>query len=168
MRIAIVAAALVAAGCTAHAASVGLAPARFSAGHGWHVGASGVKACPGVPRSRCTYTSSWASAGPWRDCPDCAGAERTLAHMDRNGIAIFLSLSKERFRQPRAIRWPPRLRLRAIVSPVEGHASRFSLFSLGGRLHGLDAGLYVWFGRPHPTRGQIARAQAELDSAKIP
>jgi hypothetical protein len=88
--------------------------------------------------------------------------------MGRGGIAIYLSLSQEQFRQPRALAWPPRLSRRAVVSPVEGHAARFSLYGRAGRVHGFNASLYVWFGRPHPTPEQIARAQAELNGARLP
>jgi hypothetical protein len=88
--------------------------------------------------------------------------------MGRDGIAIYLSISQEQFRQARTLPWPPRLSRRAIVSPVEGHAARFSLYSRGGRVHGFNAGLYVWFGQPHPTRAQIRRAQTELDGARLP
>jgi len=81
---------------------------------------------------------------------------------------IYLSLAKERFRFRSPLVWPPRLRAKDVVSPVEGHAARFGLISRGGHLHGYSAGLYVWFGRPHPTLQQLARAQAELATAKLP
>jgi hypothetical protein len=165
VRSAVLVAALLAAGC---GASKGLAPARFSAGPGWHVGESRARACPGVVRSRCAYVTSWAATAPWRDCSDCAGADGTLKQIGADGVVIFLSLSREHFRFPNTLRWPPRLTVRNVVSPVEGHAPRFGLYSRGGRLHGLSAGLYVWFGRPHPTARQLARGQAELSSAHLP
>jgi hypothetical protein len=104
----------------------------------------------------------------WRDCATCAGADQTLKHLDRDGVVIYLSLAKERFRFPDELRWPPHLRASDVVSPVEGHAPRFGLISRGGRLHDYSAGLYVWFGRPHPTRGQLRHAETELETAKLP
>src|SRR4051812_47985784 len=168
MRPLVVLAVLAGTACTASGASHHLAPARFERAPGWQVGASRVTTCPGVSRRRCTETSSWASTAPWRDCARCAGAEKTLARIGPGGIVIYLGLSAETYREPRVLRWPPVLRGRQVVSSVEGHAARFSLFGRGGRLHGFNAGLYVWFGRPHPTARQLARAQAELDSAKLP
>jgi hypothetical protein len=160
--------ALVAGACTAKAATDVLAPVRFAKGPGWHVGVSKVEACPGAKASQCSQVASWASTAPWRDCAECAGADKTLRSIGRDGIVIYLSLARERFRYPNALRWPPRIRAGEVLSPIEGHAPRFGLFSRSGRLRGLSAALYVWFGRPHPTARQLARAEAELRTARLP
>jgi hypothetical protein len=164
MRAMLLLAAVVAAGCSA--SSKGLTAASFAPKPGWHVGAMRTIACPGT--RGCRQTASWAATASWRDCPLCAGAEKTLRHVDRDGVVIYLTLVKERFRFRRALQWPPRLSRTDVVSPVEGHAARFGLISRGGRLHGYSAGLYIWFGRPHPTREQVSRAQTELETAKLP
>jgi len=57
-------------------------------------------------------------------------------------------------RGPAAIGLPP-ARIRMAVQPR-------------GDDHGLDVSLWVFFGRRHPTRGQLARAQAELQTARFP
>jgi hypothetical protein len=157
-------AAVVAAGCSS--SPKGLTAASFTPKPGWHVGASPDQTCPGT--RGCRQVESWAATSPWRDCPMCAGADETLKHLDADGVVIYLSLAKERFRFPSPLGWPPRLHRRDVVSPVEGHAPRFGLISRGGHLHGYSAALYVWFGRPHPTSHQLARAQAELETAKLP
>jgi len=156
--------AVVVAGCSG--STKGLTPARFAPKPGWHVGAAPASPCPGT--RGCKQVASWAATKPWRDCSSCAGADETLKHLDRNGVAIYLSLAKERFHFRSPLRWPPRLHMHDVVSPVEGHAPRFGLISRGGHLHGYSAGLYVWFGRPHPTPRQLERAQAELETAKLP
>jgi hypothetical protein len=156
--------AFVAAGCS-HSPN-GLTPAAFAPKPGWHVGAAPARDCPGT--HSCRQAESWAATRPWRDCSMCAGADQTLKHLDADGVVIYLSLAKERFRFRNPVIWPPRLHARDVVSPVEGHAARFGLISRGGHLHGYSAGLYVWFGRPHPTLQQLARAQAELETAKLP
>jgi hypothetical protein len=156
--------AVVAVGCST--SSPGLRPASFAPKPGWHVGASPARDCPDT--HGCRQVASWAATTPWRDCSTCAGADRTLQHLDPDGVVIYLSLAKERFRFARPLRWPPRVHMHDVVSPVEGHAPRFGLISRGGHLRGYSAGLYVWFGRSHPTPDQLERAQAELETAKLP
>jgi hypothetical protein len=145
-----------------------LSPVRFAKKPGWHVGVGHVHACPGTTRSRCTQVGGWAAPVPWRDCQNCGGADRTLASLPRDGIVIYLLLGSESHPLGNKMQWPPRLRAGKIVSGVEGHSSRIGFFGEGGRLHGFSAQLDVYFGRPHPTTRQLARANAELRTARLP
>jgi hypothetical protein len=54
------------------------------------------------------------------------------------------------------------------VSPFEGLPSRIGVFQTLGSLHGFQPYLFVFFGRPHPTRAQLASARAELATAEFP
>ena len=164
--------AMLAAACVVAAASAAgsrrLAPVKFEQAPGWHVGASRVHTCPGVPQSQCSQVESWAGTVRWRDCHDCEPPHRTLASLPRGGIVISVLLGKEP-RPPRHVMpWPPVLRRGAIVGPIEGAPPRIGYFGQGGRLRGFSAELFVYFGRLHPTLRQIARAQAELNSARLP
>ena len=151
---------------TAVAGSRPLAPVRFQKAPGWFVGASRVHKCPGA--TRCSQVGSWAGTARWQDCYDCEPPQKTLAALPRGGIVIGVLLGKEP-RPPRHVMpWPPMLRAGAIVSPIEGAPRRIGYFGQGGRLSGFSAQLFVYFGRRHPTHRQIARAQAELNSAKLP
>jgi hypothetical protein len=143
-----------------------LAPVRFQKAAGWYVGTSRVHKCPGAPR--CSQVGSWAGTVRWRDCYDCEPPHKTLAALPPGGIVIGVLLGKEP-RPPRHVMpWPPALRAKAIGGPIEGAPPRIGYFGQGGRLRGFSASLFVYFGRLHPTRRQIARAQAELNSAKLP
>jgi hypothetical protein len=162
---------LVLACAVATAAAAGsrtLAPVRFQKAPGWYAGAGRVHACVGVSRSRCTQVASWAGTVRRRDCGDCEPPHKTLESLPAGGIVIGVLLGKEQ-RLPRNVMpWPPRLRAGAVVSPIEGAPARIGFFGQGGRLRGFSAQLFVYFGRRHPTARQLARAQAELNSAKLP
>jgi hypothetical protein len=112
---------------------------------------------------------SWATTMRWRDCWNCIPPHRTLATLPPGGVAIALMVGREQ-RPPRrhVLRWPPRLRPGSIVGPLEGVPKRFGAYEAFGSLNGFDASLWVFFGRRHPTRSQLARAEAELRSARLP
>jgi hypothetical protein len=144
-----------------------LSPAHFQQRPGWHVGAGKAHACPGVPASRCTQVTSWAATVAWRDCGECL-PHKTLARLPRDGVAMQLTLAREQPRSwERPLRWPPRLRAEE-ASNFEGLPTRIGTIQRAGRLHGLHVSLMVFFGRPRPTPRQLARAEAELASARLP
>jgi hypothetical protein len=64
------------------------------------------------------------------------------------------------------MRWPARLR--PVVQPFEGLPTRIGVVQLIGRLRGFEAYLWVFYGRPRPTRLQVASARAELRAARLP
>ena len=161
-------AAIAAATCaTALAATRALTPAQFAAKPGWHVGHGQLQACPGVPRTRCVEVGSWGATIRWRDCSTCAVPHKTLARLPARGIAIFLLLAGETHLPTNQLTWPPTIHARDVGS-FEGVPTRIGTFQASGRLGRFGAQLYVYFGRRHPTRQQLARAQAELATAKVP
>jgi hypothetical protein len=130
-----------------------VAPPHFGASAGWHVGSRG--------------SWGWASTAPYRDCSDCIPPHRTLAHLPPGGIVIQLSNARERPSHARAGRWPVRIRRNDVhAGGAEGiprHAGYTQWFV---RSRGVEHYLWVWFGRIHPTRRQLARANAELRTAR--
>jgi hypothetical protein len=94
-------------------------------------------------------------------------APRTLAELKPNGIGIFLLLGRERHSAARSLAWPPQLRSKE-AGRFEGVPSRIGTIARGGDLNGFPAQLFVYFGRPHPTPRQLARAEAELATARLP
>jgi hypothetical protein len=140
-----------------------VAPPHFRAAPGWHVGSTRAHACVGVSRSRCVQAQAWASTVRYRDCPNCSPPHKTLAALPRNGIVIQLTDGRERRAYGRRRSWPPRLRASQVVRPFEGAPARISVIQLVVRSRdGVEHFLFVWFGRAHPTRRQLARANAEL------
>jgi hypothetical protein len=152
---------------TALAVSAALSPAQFGHRPGWHVGAGKVQACPGVSPARCVQVTSRAATVPWRDCLDCL-PHKTLAQLPRDGIAMQLTLARERPRSwERPLRWPRRLHAKDATN-FEGLPTGIGTMQRAGRLHGFYASLFVFFGRARPTPGQLARAEAELAIARLP
>ena len=148
-------------------AAAPLTPARFAERPGWHVAAGRVHACPGVKPSRCVQVTSWAATVLRRDCIECL-PHKTLARLPRDGVAMQLVLARERPRSwQHPLRWPPRLHAKE-TGNFEGLPTRIGTIQRAGRLHGFYASLVVFFGRQHPTLRQLARAEAELTTARLP
>lgn len=144
-----------------------LTPPDFRAAPGWHVGSTRDQTCVGVSRSRCVQAEAWASTVRFRDCPNCVPAHRTLAALPPDGIVIQVTNARERpARVPRGA-WPPRLRASQVVGPFEGEPPRFGVIQFEARTRdGVEHSLFVSFGRAHPTRRQLARANAELRTVR--
>jgi hypothetical protein len=140
-----------------------LPPPHFKAPPGWHVGSTRAQACVGVSRSRCVHAEGWASTVRYRDCPNCVAPHKTLAALPQSGIVIQLRDVRERPPHGPLGRWPQRLRASQVHGPFEGEPARFGVIQLMVRSpDGVEHSLFVWFGRAHPTRRQLARANAEL------
>jgi hypothetical protein len=148
-------------------ASAALAPATFAPGIGWHVGAGRVHACPGVKAASCQSVSSYAATVRWRDCASCL-PHKTVAALPAGGVALQLLLSRERRRPKwmRPLRWPPRIV--GANGPFEGLPTRIGVFQTIGIVHGYTAYLFVFFGRPSPSRAQLNLAHAELTTVSFP
>ncbi|HEY3552016.1 MAG TPA: hypothetical protein VGK69_13270 [Gaiellaceae bacterium] len=130
-----------------------VAPPHFQAGHGWHVGAG--------------TSWGWASTVPYRDCRDCIPPHRTLAHRPPGGTLIQLGNHRtERPPQARLGKWPPRIRAKDVhpggAEGIPRHVGYAQWFIRSGKV---EHYLWLWFGRVHPTRRQLARANAELRTA---
>jgi hypothetical protein len=141
-----------------------VSPPHFAPAPGWHVGSRPAQACAGVSASRCVQASGWASTVPYRDCPDCSPPHRTLADLPAGGIVIQLSNARERPSRARSGVWPPRIRARDVTVGFEGEPRKYGVFQRFVRTGTLERYLFVWFGRAHPTRKQLARANAELQA----
>jgi hypothetical protein len=139
-----------------------VSPPHFAAAPGWHVGSSPPRACVGVSAPGCVWTAGWASTVPYRDCPNCIAPHRTLAHLPPGGIIIQLTQARERPKRPPVGTWPPRIPAGKIRAGFEGVSNRYGVFQTFIRTGHLERSLFAWFGRAHPTRRQLARANAEL------
>ena len=143
-----------------------VSPPYFHAAPGWHVGSKPAHSCPGVPRSRCVQAEGWASTVRYRDCGDCVPPHRTLAELPPDGIVIQELNGRERPAKIGTRPWPPRIRARDVVGPFEGEPPRYGVFQYTARTGTTERSLFVWFGRRHPTRRQLARANAELRTVR--
>ena len=143
-----------------------VSPPHFRAAPGWHVGSRPAHTCPGVPASRCVQASGWASTVRYRDCGTCIPPHHTLAHLKPGGIVIQLSYGRERPSRAPVGSWPPRIRARDVTKGFEGEPNRYGVFQTFVRTGTLERYLFVWFGRPHPTPHQLARANAELRTVR--
>jgi hypothetical protein len=143
-----------------------VSPPHFQAAPGWHVGSRPAHACPGVAASRCVQASGWASTVRYRDCPDCVPPHRTLGRLPANGILIQLSNARERPARAPVGRWPVPIRQKDLIAGGgEGIPRHVGYAQWLVRNRGVEHYLWVWFGRVHPTRRQLARANAELRTA---
>lgn len=131
-----------------------LAPPYFQAAPGWHVGADG--------------SWGWASSVRYRDCRDCVPPHRTLAHLPPGGILIQLgNFRAEHPPQASPGQWPPRIRQQDVIGGGgEGIPRHVGYAQWFRRSRGIEHYLWVWFGRAHPTRRQLARANAELRTVR--
>jgi hypothetical protein len=130
-----------------------VSPPHFGAAPGWHVGSHG--------------SWGWASTSAYRDCADCIPPHRTLAHLPPGGIVIQLSNARERPSHARLGRWPVRIGRKDVHrGGAEGIPRRVGYAQWFVRSRGIEHYLWVWFGRTHPTRCQLARANAELRTVR--
>lgn len=144
-----------------------VSPPHFRAAPGWHVGSTRAHACVGVSRSRCVDAEAWASTVRYRDCPNCSPPHKTLGALPPNGIVIQLSKGRERPAYGPRGSWPPRLRRSQVVAPFEGAPRLIGVIQLSARLrNGVEYSVFAWFGRAHPTRRQLARANTELRTVR--
>ena len=140
---------------------------RFRAAPGWYVGSKRMRSCVGGTRARCVQAEAWASTVPYRDCANCVPPHNTLAGLPPDGIIIQLIDARERPPYGPFRSWPPQLHASQVHGPFEGEPSRFSVVQLVARSRdGVEHSLFVWFGRPHPTAAQLARANAELQTVR--
>ena len=139
---------------------------HFWAAPGWHVGSSPPRACVGVPAGSCVWSAGWASTARYRDCSNCVPPHHTLMQLPPGGIVIQLTQVRERPDRAPVGTWPARIRADKITAGFEGVSNRFGVFQTFIRTGHIERSLFVWFGRAHPTRRQLARANAELRTAR--
>jgi hypothetical protein len=84
-----------------------------------------------------------------------------------DGILIQLSNSRERPSRAPFGKWPPRIRRKDLqLGGGEGIPRRDSYAQWFIRNGQVEHYLWVWFGRAPPARHQLARANAELRTAR--
>lgn len=142
------------------AGSANVGPVHFRAGGGWHVSAV-------CGRPNCRFALSRAATVRWRDCWNCLPPHSTIATLPPDGIAIGVELTRPFHPAWGRLRWPPTITRNRIVW-IEGVPMRFRGFIATGRLRGLDATVWIYFGRRRPTLRQMARAEDELRTARLP
>jgi hypothetical protein len=146
--------------------ALALMPVVFAPQPGWHTGHTRVHPCPGVSADRCVQATSWAATIPWRGCADCL-PHAMIAALPPDGIILQVSVSAERPLAGRhAGAWPPTIRA-GNLSGIEGVSGRYGVFQLFARYGQRDDYVWAFFGRAHPTRAQLAAANAELRAARM-
>lgn len=146
-----------------------VAPVRFPAIPGWHTGTAQAQACPGGSSTRCTQAWSWSGTIRWKDCRNCT-PHKTLRSLPPDGILFAASRVRERpVVAKREIRWPPHISASQVTAGMEGIPSRYGVYQLFARLPNRDTILlWAYFGRGHPSKPQLAAANAQLQRARLP
>jgi hypothetical protein len=139
-----------------------LTPAHFIPAPGWYVRTGKVRACPGVPSSRCIQATSVASTLRLRDCVECL-PHRTVAAMAPGDIVVKITVAAEHpLRGRRKLAWPPHITRNAVSAGFEGLPSRVGVYQGQTVVRKHEVLVFVVFGRAHPTDRQLQRANAEL------
>ena len=147
-------------------ATLALLPALFAPHPGWHVGNQTARACPSVSASRCAQAASWAATIPWRGCGFCI-PHQTLAALRRQTERSSKSqVATERPSVAAAGIWPPTIRFRD-VGGLEGVPRRNGVYQRFARYGRVEAYVFAFFGRAHPTASQFAAANAELATVRL-
>jgi hypothetical protein len=150
-----------------------VAPARLPRRAGWFVGTSGGDEA----RAEGEFATSWAATIPYADEWNALPPQETLERLPRDGIVIWVGLS-------RSNRFPPRLEgdetFPAREPPFsldefdrrpgwEGQIRDLPEYLLWGTVRGqYNLDLRVYFGRPEPTEAMLAEAQTTLDGLELP
>jgi hypothetical protein len=135
-------------------------PVHFRTGGGWHISAV-------CGRPDCRFAFSRAATVRWRDGWNHIPPHRTIDTLPPDGIAIEVELTRPSRPASRKLHWPPRI-TRGAIGLFEGVPMRIGGYIATGRLRGLDATVWIYFGRRRPTLGQMARAEHELRTARLP
>ncbi|MBA3735265.1 MAG: hypothetical protein H0W90_08715 [Actinobacteria bacterium] len=139
-----------------------LPPARLPAQPGWFVGARGGKLL-----AEGGQTETWAATVPYRDTPTQIPPIHTLNRLPRDGVIIWVSLSRDSALRIRPVN-SLRIRARLIGNNFEGLPPNIGVYGASVRKTGYDLDLRVFFKTVHPSANLIARAQAELNRLRLP
>jgi hypothetical protein len=83
--------------------------------------------------------------------------------MPASAIAIQITAAIEHpIRLRREFAWPPQVTGADVTAGFEGLPGRVGVFQGSTLTHGREVSFFVWFGRSHPTAGQLDRANSEL------
>jgi hypothetical protein len=150
-----------------------VAPARLPSRPGWHVGTSGRDEA----RAEGELTTSWAATIAYADEWNALPPQETLERLPRDGIVIWVGLSRSNRFPPRPggdetfpAREPPFSLDEFERRPGwEGQVRDLPEYLLWGTVRGqFNLDLRVYFGRPVPTEAMLAEAQAMLDGLELP
>jgi hypothetical protein len=150
-----------------------VAPARFPQRSGWFVGTGG----PDEARAEGEFTTAWASTGPYADEWNALPPFKTLRRLPRDGIIIWVGLSRSNRFPPRPegdatfpTREPPfslaDFEARAAWEGQVRDLPEYLLLATVRGQYNLD--LRVYFGRPEPSEEMRSQAQAMLDRLELP
>jgi hypothetical protein len=141
-------------------------PATFEEAAGWDTGASP----PATQEPEGQQTWTWASTSPYLDTPPQSLPVQTLERLPPDGIVIRVALFGPDAAGAGSARPPFRIAQATRSYSWEGQIDDVPLFSIAGRApdQEYNVDITVFFGRPHPTRSQIARANAELERLRLP
>lgn len=148
-------------------------PARFPRRAGWFPGTGGRDEA----RAEGEFTTSWASTVPYADEWNTLPPFETLERLPRDGVVIWLGLSRTNRFPPRPegdetfpARKPPfSLEDFERREGWEGQVRDLPEYLLLGTVRGqYNVDLRVYFGRRDPTEAMLAAAQAMLDSLELP
>jgi hypothetical protein len=140
-------------------------PPRFAPRRGWHTGTTKPQ-----PAAAVDQAEAWAATVPYLDGPYQLPPHRTLARLGPRGIAIQVTAWRDDRLPPSRRRSQPPFRMSSCGWGGFEGAPQYPLCTIeGDRTGQYDVELRIFFGRAtHPTRGDRARAQAELDRLRLP
>lgn len=150
-------------------------PVAFPERSGWHIVSSGA-----TPRyAYGEYVQTAAATIPYRDGPNEVPPMKTLAALPREGILVWVALSRSSRFPPSRLdrnemyepRRPPPYRLADLVrhDQWQGQVRDLPKYVLGAAAwdrHMVE--LQVYFGQSHPTEEMVAEADAVLRALELP
>jgi len=152
---------------TASLAAFSLLPALFAPQAGWHTGHGGGHACPGVSASRGVQAASWAATLPWRGCGECL-PHQMIAALPRDGIILQVTGAVERpLVARRTPSWPATIRAQDVSAGFESVSHRYGVYQLFARFGRVEAYVWAFFGRAHPTAAQLAATNPTLQTVRL-
>ena len=138
--------------------------ATFAEAAGWYTGSTG----PAAIQPDGEQTMSWASTIRYRDGGFQFPPHETLDALPPDGVVIVVSLEEHGQAHGDTASHPP-FRLDDFVDgSFEGISPGNAAKHFDALLPDYTAGMWVLFGREHPTQEQLDCAQAELDRLKLP
>ena len=143
-------------------------PLHFADAKGWHSGSVKAQPCQGAPVSRCAQAWSWTATVGWKDCASCS-PHNTVRSLPADGIVISASVVTEHpVKATKRTAWPPRVSASQVTGSFEGLPARIGVYQLFAAIgNGKEIDLTMFFGRAHPTKEQLARANARLAAARL-